>query len=604
MLLASAGSAQQRTWMYYSNAKSYIGKNTILNVQGTAQRPMGLRFDGNSMIDNNGRIFLYGDFVNNVPAGQPNVFVFPKAPDPIQSELRFRGDSISLIRGKTETRFNNLYIQKKDHSVPVVQKIKSFIDEPSVLTIDGSQLSNCYPSGDPLRYQNPAAHMVVLNTDPKAVVSIGNGFVSAEDDSLLTDWYTYPNPPVPPYKGGRLVWHMKDHVGEDYIFPVGNFGLNPYKREVTIVNKNAEERVFAVRVVATSAENNGYPYSPADNPTVCKLNQFFYHIIDDSTDLKDDEFRMDTTRKVDLRIRYEKSDGVFNDIGIFNNSIQDGTSPSGSTDVWKDLKSTDEDTAFFKADWNDFGHPVFALYPVKALDGLSMEKLPPADPNDPYFRMIHKIKFSDNKDNIDGLTYEWKMEYLDNSSNPPQRILVGTSSNRYPEFPSDFGVDPGPPTYTPGEYCFSVRVINPAAPPDAECEGKGDTCLFLLPERAAYVPNGFSPNSDGTNNEWKAQFYGFDEVSVEIYNRWGLLIYTKIIKIEDGTVDGDRLGKPPKNSNTLDDKENGVVLWNGKTQGGDPVPEGAYVYKLRMVTNPPTPLNKVWEQNGMITVVR
>jgi len=591
MLLASAGSAQQRTWMYYSNAKSYIGKNTILNVQGTAQRPMGLRFDGNSRIDNNGRIFLYGDFVNNVPAGQPNVFVFPKAPDPIQSELRFRGDSISLIRGKTETRFNNLYIQKKDHSVPVVQKIKSFIDEPSVLTIDGSQLSNCYPSGDPLRYQNPAAHMVVLNTDPKAVVSIGNGFVSAEDDSLLTDWYTYPNPPVPPYKGGRLVWHMKDHVGEDYIFPVGNFGLNPYKREVTIVNKNAEERVFAVRVVATSAENNGYPYSPADNPTVCKLNQFFYHIIDDSTDLKDDEFRMDTTRKVDLRIRYEKSDGVFNDIGIFNNSIQDGTSPSGSTDVWKDLKSTDEGTAFFKADWNDFGHPVFALYPVKALDGLSLTNITNPD-NKGVFRINDKIKLEDNPENIDGLTYEWRLEYLDKSSDPPQRILVGTSTNRYPEFPSDFGVDPGPPSYTPGEYCFSVRVKNPAAPtdPDLDCEGKGDTCLFLLPNRAAYVPSGFSPNSDATNQDWVAWFYGFTDVSVEIYNRWGLLIYSKAFTKADGV-----------------DSPQGIVLWNGKTNDGDPVPESAYVYKIRMTADdavPPAELQKVWEQNGMITVVR
>lgn len=603
MLLASTGSAQ-RTWMYYSNAKSHIGQNTILNVQGTAQRPMSLRFDGNSRIDNNGRIFLYGDFVNNVPAGQPNVFVFPKAPDPIQSELRFLGDSISFIEGTTETRFNNLYINKVNHGVPVVQKLKSFIDEPSILTIDYSQLSNCYTLA---KLQYPAAHMVVLNTDPKAVISERDGFVGADDDSLFTDRYVER---ATPFKGGRLVWHMKDHAGEEYVFPVGNINLaGQYRRDVTIVNKNAEERVYAVRCVGKDAESDAYNANHADNPTVCKVNQFFYHIIDDSTDLAVDGIRGDTTRMVDLKIQYLPADGVFNDMGVFDNLLVDSR---GETDIWKDLRSKDETSSdglskfFFKEDWNDFDHPVFALYPVKALDGLSLTKMvPPGNPSDPYFRNTDKIKLEDNPDNIDGLEYEWKVEYLDKSTDPPRRILVGEPArNRFAEFPSDFKVEPGPPSISPGEYCFSVRVKNPAAPPDEECEGTGDTCIFILPDRVAYVPTGFSPNSDGTNNEWKAQFYGFKEVSVEIFNRWGLLIYTKTIRVEDGTADGDQLGKPPKNGNSLDDKQNGVVLWNGKTKDGDPVPEGAYVYNLRMIPDPPTPLEKVWQQNGMVTVVR
>lgn len=578
MLLASAGSAQQRTWMYYSNAKSKIGPNTTVNIKGPANKPMGLLMRGTTLIDNNGRIYLYGDFVNECDPSIPNVFVFPKTPnDPTQSELRFLGDQISEIRGTRDTRFNNLYIKKTGHSVPVVQLRNSFIDEPSILTIDGSQLSNCYAGNRGLQY--PAAKMVVFNTDPKAVVSVNQGFVGADDDAKETDKYV---PRGTKFHGGRLVWYMKDHAGEEYVFPVGNINLPQYLRRVTIVNKNSEERIFAVRCVGKDAESDGYDANVNDNPTVCKLNQFFYHIIDDSTDFAQNGVRDDETRVVDLKIQYEKSDGVFNDIGVFDNNLRTG---NDNVDRWKDLKSTDEGTHFFKEDWNDFDHPVFALYPVKALDGLNVENL--TKKLLPSFRVTDKLKFSDNEENIDGLTYEWKMEYLDKSSDPPKRILVGTSSNRYPEYPSDFGVDPGPPTITPGEYCFSVRVKNPAAPTDEECEGKGDTCLFLLPERAAYVPDGFSPNSNGTNDEWVAWFYGFSEVSLEIFNRWGLLIYTKTFTEKDGL-----------------DSPSGVRLWNARTNDNDVVPEGAYVYKLRMVTNPPEMLDKVWEKNGMITVVR
>lgn len=88
-----------------------------------------------------------------------------------------------------------------------------------------------------------------------------------------------------------------------------------------------------------------------------------------------------------------------------------------------------------------------------------------------------------------------------------------------------------------------------------------------------YIPNAFTPNNDGFNDEL---IVGGDQISnyhLRIFNRWGFLVYE---------------------SNSVSDS------WNGRANGtGKAVPGGVYVYHLTAVL----PGRKV-EEKGTITVLR
>jgi gliding motility-associated-like protein len=69
-----------------------------------------------------------------------------------------------------------------------------------------------------------------------------------------------------------------------------------------------------------------------------------------------------------------------------------------------------------------------------------------------------------------------------------------------------------------------------------------DTMTFtVLPQ--IIIPNGISPNGDGKNDTWIINvIYKFPNNEVEVYNRWGELLYSK--KGYDNTWDGSYKGKP------------------------------------------------------------
>ena len=54
------------------------------------------------------------------------------------------------------------------------------------------------------------------------------------------------------------------------------------------------------------------------------------------------------------------------------------------------------------------------------------------------------------------------------------------------------------------------------------------------------VPNAFSPNGDGHNDKVYVRGYGIAKMSWQIYNRWGVLVYTGTDKNEgwDGRYKG------------------------------------------------------------------
>jgi gliding motility-associated-like protein len=73
-------------------------------------------------------------------------------------------------------------------------------------------------------------------------------------------------------------------------------------------------------------------------------------------------------------------------------------------------------------------------------------------------------------------------------------------------------------------------------------------------QSTVFIPNVFSPNKDGVNEQFKIVFgnpAAVESVSVEIYNRWGVKIF---------------------------DYQTTLGFWDGRTYSGEEVPDGTYLY--------------------------
>jgi gliding motility-associated-like protein len=69
-----------------------------------------------------------------------------------------------------------------------------------------------------------------------------------------------------------------------------------------------------------------------------------------------------------------------------------------------------------------------------------------------------------------------------------------------------------------------------------------------------FVPNSFTPNGDGNNDNWQPVGSRIKDLNIEIFNRWGELVSQVI----------SPLG-----------------FWDGNSKNGQPAPEGVYTFKLR-----------------------
>ena len=91
-------------------------------------------------------------------------------------------------------------------------------------------------------------------------------------------------------------------------------------------------------------------------------------------------------------------------------------------------------------------------------------------------------------------------------------------------------------------------------------------------EAALFMPDAFSPNSDGINDTFKPSGVFFDNFQMIIYNRWGQSIFQ--------TADS-------------------ATGWDG-TLNGSPAPQGQYVYKVVIVDN----TGKEFVKQGTLLLLR
>ncbi|MBL7920434.1 MAG: gliding motility-associated C-terminal domain-containing protein [Bacteroidia bacterium] len=69
--------------------------------------------------------------------------------------------------------------------------------------------------------------------------------------------------------------------------------------------------------------------------------------------------------------------------------------------------------------------------------------------------------------------------------------------------------------------CYTIETVN-----DFGCTAKDEMCIEVTKDFGIYVPNAFTPNGDGLNDEFLASGYNITDFSMDIFDRWGEKLFT------------------------------------------------------------------------------
>jgi len=182
--------------------------------------------------------------------------------------------------------------------------------------------------------------------------------------------------------------------------------------------------------------------------------------------------------------------------------------------------------------------------------------------------------FSSNPNDECVNTFDPTFSFLDLSAGASSGYLSFGDGDT---IPYAYGFSPSHTYPDTGTFVVSLYVTN-----DNGCEDTASIEVCVVPEKSTfYVPNAFTPNGDNANDKFIVQGVGVEDYTIEIFDRWGLLVYES-----DDMTDG----------------------WDGRYPNGNFAPEGVYVYVIRgkIFSNDPR-IN--YKQNtlfdkGTITLIR
>lgn len=184
-------------------------------------------------------------------------------------------------------------------------------------------------------------------------------------------------------------------------------------------------------------------------------------------------------------------------------------------------------------------------------------------------------------------------EFVDLIGSYPVDAIAAIDTSRLPlteDYPIQFlNLSEGDATYhwALGDGSSSIRlepihvyhdigtymVILTAYDPDSLCPDRDTLFIDLLDAPRLFVPSGFTPNGDGTNDAFRIGGMQIEGLDLQIYSRWGMLIAE--LRSPDQT-------------------------WDGTTLSGRDAPEGVYVFHLKAVMQ----TGEEIEQSGTITLIR
>jgi gliding motility-associated-like protein len=69
--------------------------------------------------------------------------------------------------------------------------------------------------------------------------------------------------------------------------------------------------------------------------------------------------------------------------------------------------------------------------------------------------------------------------------------------------------------------CYVVEALN-----EFGCKATDEMCIEVTTEFGVYVPNAFSPNGDGVNDEFLISGFNITDISMDIFDRWGEKLFS------------------------------------------------------------------------------
>ncbi len=159
----------------------------------------------------------------------------------------------------------------------------------------------------------------------------------------------------------------------------------------------------------------------------------------------------------------------------------------------------------------------------------------------------------------------------DTSFNINEPMFIRAETNANLQWISGEGIQCSTCVYsaikTTRNTCYFALATN-----EFNCKAEDQVCITITTEYAIYIPNSFTPNRDGLNEVFKVYGDNLLYVQLEVYDRWGHLIFSS---------------------------EDLNVAWDGTYLGQD-CPVGTYAYKATYKG----PDRKEYKRSGNVNLIR
>jgi len=516
--------------------------------------------DSSAMSDHNGKIVIDSSLYNQSASIQKGSGEYDVYGDWVNSAHFIRDTSfvhlkggIEYIKGDSASSFYNLAIEGSGRKI---------------MQVNASVYNNLSLNSLELAINQDT--LFIENPNPAAIFSsiafASEGFVSTLDTGALL---------------------RKTNSISSYYYPFGSILGTARFRPITISPSTASQNYFVCSFQNKKADLDKY-YTANKDSDVCKVNTAFYHTIN----------RTGGNSGADITTGYLKaSDGNWSEIGNWNvtgnkwNNIKNG--------IFSNINSYQ---AVKRTGWNNFSSKPYALINfipvVDSLEGPSLLCKQAAG------------NFSALTDNLGSYVYLWSSSggsfqgdstkakvNVEFTGSGTKKIFLtitdtatGCASNN---FSKAITVSPGPKAGFSLSYAnlfenSPITIIdsskgailwawdfgngktstaeNPKTAYDnagnyiisqivTDANGCKDSTDKTLDIKCALkVPNVFTPNGDGVNDVFLIEGICITEYTLEIFDRWGLLVYKGAM---------------------------GSSAWDGHTPSGQICPEGTYYYLLQ-----------------------
>lgn len=471
-------------------------------------------------IRDSGFVIITGDIVNKNTNPSANVF----APG-LSGWVRLKGKQgvpLQSIRGTSPVRFNNLALDSS-MGVKKLIGIDAFVDDS--LRLDSLEFA---ADTNVLRVLGTGPGLITRNNSPAS-----KGFVSATGNGGLA---RNTNSTLP------------------YLFPVGSSTGTQRYRPVSLAPVNANLNTYKVRLANVDATSEAFPRNQRDT-NICNINPNYYHRIT----------RDSGTSAASITIYFPTTEN-YEAIAHWQNTPRwepTGVNPLAPSPPFAGLTASA---------WNDFSYPAFALTSkppaavtlsyAQVCQGFNANFVAPSGFTQYDFYVnstiaqtgtdsVYTSNTLTNGDKVTVVTYSSTdcRSYSsaitvslisstavnagnDTTVNIAEKVVLSASGNSGLTYSwsgpnssltticSNCPNTPPVSQLTPGLYTYYLTGVN------AQGCISNDTVVLKVEERYSIdIPNVFSPNGDGRNDELKAFGKGVDWFLLTIYDRWGEKVF-------------------------------------------------------------------------------